>query len=486
MSSLHDLTATEQAAAIRAGTVSPVELTDHYLDRTERLDAELGAYLTVTPELAREQASAAETEALAARREGRERELPPLHGVPVPVKDLNHVAGVRTTMGSAAFAGHVADRDDHVAARLRAGGSPMPGKTSTPEFGIPCYTENLLAPPARTPWDLSRSAGGSSGGAAAAVAGGLAPLAHASDGGGSIRIPASACGLFGLKPSRGRVSSGPTQHEVSGLSTSGPLARTVADAATLLDVLAGPGPQPGDPYLAPPLAAGDTFAAWADPARVPERLRVLAIVGTPVPGIDPHPECAAAARGTSELLRGLGHEVDEAELPGDDSIRDAFSTVWGALAASRPVPEGSEELLTPLTRYMRERGRAVSAPAYMRALHTFRDLAQLMAEVLLAPGTGYDAILSPTLAQPPMPVGGMRDDADPAAEFERFAHFTPLTPLYNATGQPAVSLPLHWTDEGLPIGVMLGGRYGEEGPLLALSAQLEAARPWQGRRPAMW
>ncbi|GAA2080500.1 amidase [Streptomyces albiaxialis] len=484
MSSLHDLTATEQAAAIRAGTLSPVELTAHYLERTDRLDAELGAYLTVTPELARKQASDAEAEAMAARRAGRADALPPLHGVPVPVKDLNHVAGVRTTMGSAAFSGHVPDRDDHVAARLRAGGSPMIAKSNTPEFGIPCYTENLLAPPARTPWDLARSAGGSSGGAAAAVAGGLAPVAHASDGGGSVRIPASACGLVGVKPSRGRVSSGPAQHDVAGLATSGPLARTVADAATLLDVLAGR--MPGDPYTAPPLADGDTFAAWADPARVPGRLRVLALAGTPVPEIAPHPECAAAARGTAELLRDLGHEVEEAELPADDSMRAAFSTVWAVRAASRPVPEECEGLLTPLTRFIRERGRAIPAPDFVRALSTFRSVAQLLADTLLAPGTGYDVILSPTLAQPPMAVGALRDDEDPAGEFERFARFTPFTPLYNATGQPAVSLPLHWTDEGLPIGVMLGGRHGEEGPLLALSAQLEEARPWRNRRPAMW
>src|SRR5689334_14714267 len=248
MAELHDLTATEQAAAVRDGSVSPVELTEHYLDRIDRLDAALGAFITVTPELARKQAADAEAQAVAARREGRE--LPALHGVPVPVKDLNFVAGVRCTLGSAAFAEHVPDTDDHVVTRLREAGTILLGKTNTPEFGLPAYTENRLAPPARTPWDLERSAGGSSGGAGAAVAGGLAPIAQGSDGGGSIRIPASVCGLFGIKPSRGRVSQGPIMPDLFGLSANGPLARTVRDAAALLDVIAGP--MPGDLYLAPP------------------------------------------------------------------------------------------------------------------------------------------------------------------------------------------------------------------------------------------
>ncbi|GAA2632490.1 amidase [Streptomyces axinellae] len=481
-SQLHDLTAAEQAAAIRAGTVSPVELTEHCLERMDRLGAEVGAFLTVTPELARGQARAAEDEALAARREGRP--LPALHGVPVPVKDLNNVAGVRTTMGSAALEDHVATTDDHVAARLRAGGCPMPGKTNTPEFGLPPYTENALAPPARTPWDLSRSAGGSSGGAAAAVASGLVPVAHASDGGGSIRIPASVCGLFGIKPSRGVVSPGPTLHDVTGLSTSGPLARTVLDAATLLDVLAGP--MPGDPYSAPSLPPGETYADAAAPSRAPRRLRIALVTTAPVPGVVTDPECVAAAEGAAALLRELGHEVEAIELPVEEFLKDAFTTVWSVSAATRPVPEGREELLNPLTRQLRARGREVPAPRFAAALYAFRTMGQLMADALLAPGSGYDAILSPTLARPPQPVGGLRNDADPLAEFEGNARFTPFTPLYNATGQPAVSLPLHWSAAGLPIGVMLGGRYGEDSLLLSVSAQLEAARPWHDRRPALW
>lgn len=481
MAELHDLTALEQAAAIRAGDVSPVELTDHYLARVDRLNDTVGAYITVTPEIARKQAADAESKALAARREDRRERLSPLHGVPVPVKDLNFVAGVRCTLGSRVYADHVPDVDDHVAARLRAAGTVLLGKTNTPEFGLPCYTENELVPPARTPWDLARSAGGSSGGAAAAVSAGLAPIAQGSDGGGSIRIPASVCGLFGIKPSRGRVSPGPVQHDVSGLSTSGPLARTVADAAALLDVLAGG--MPGDPYGAPSLPPGETFASYA--AREPGPLRVVGLPRPPVPGVELHPDCRAAYDGTAELLRGLGHQVDEVELPVDDAIRDAFTRVWGVMATVYPVAPEQEELLMPLTRHLRAEGAKVSGPDFAASLYAFRALGQLIADALLS---SYDLVLTPTLAQPPAPVGpaGLRQDADPAAEFAGLAAFTPFTPIFNATGQPAVNVPLHWTEEGLPIGVMFGGRYGDEATLISLSAQLEAARPWAARRPALW
>lgn len=480
MTQLHDLTALEQGEAIRAGKISPVELTEHYLDRVERLDASLGAFVTVTPEIARKQAADAESEAAAARREGRA--LSPLHGVPVPVKDLNYVAGVRCTMGSATLTDHVPTVDDHVVRRLRDAGTIMLGKTNTPEFGLPPHTENAIAPPARTPWDPGRSAGGSSGGAAAAVAAGLSPLAHASDGGGSIRIPASACGLFGIKPSRGRVSSGPVLHDVTGLSTSGPLARTVADAAALLDVLAGA--EPGDPYAAPSLPPGETFAAAA--RRAPGRLRVAVFTRPPIPGVEAHPECVRAAEETAVLLRELGHTVEEVALPDDPTLGEAFSRVWEVLSTLRPVPEEQEKLLLPLTRMLRERGRRVGGPEFATALYQLRAVTQLIADGLQAPGSGYDVLLSPTLATPPQPVGGLRDDGDPEGEFAAVLRFTPFTPVYNATGQPSVSLPLHWTAEGLPVGVMLGGRYGAETTLISLSAQLEEARPWADRRPAMW
>lgn len=245
MSALHDLTALEQADAIRTRTLSPVELAEHYLARTEALNDEVGAFITITPELALEQARAAEQAVMDSADPG---ELPVLHGVVVPVKDLQFLGGVRCTMGSATY-DITPFGDDHVVTRLKQGNVVMTGKTNTPEFGLPCYTEPSVALPARTPWDLSRSAGGSSGGAAAAVAAGLAPVAHGSDGGGSVRIPASVCGLVGIKTSRGRTSTGPLRDPVGEFPVNGPLARTVRDAAALLDVMAGAFPD--DPYPAP-------------------------------------------------------------------------------------------------------------------------------------------------------------------------------------------------------------------------------------------
>ena len=234
MTELHDLSALEQAAAVRAGEVSPVELVEHCAERIARLDAAVGAFATLTLDAARAQARAAER---AVRAGG---PLPPLHGVPTAVKDLNNIAGVPTGLGSRAFRDLVPDVTDHAVAGLLRAGTVSLGKTTTPELGLPCYTEPAVAPPARTPWDLSRSAGGSSGGAGAAVAAGLVPFAQGSDGGGSIRIPSSVCGLYGLKVSRGRVSRGPLAGDLTGLGWDGPMARTVADAAALLDAMAGP------------------------------------------------------------------------------------------------------------------------------------------------------------------------------------------------------------------------------------------------------
>ena len=231
MTQIHDLTVTELAAAIRTGETSSAEITEHYLERIDRLNEQVGAFYTVTHELAREEAARADKAASAWRKDGSAAGLPALTGVPIPIKDLNMVAGVRLTFGSTILADNVADQDDYMVGHLRDAGIVITGKTATPEFGLPCYTETKIGPPARTPWDLTRSAGGSSGGAAAAVSSGLAPAAQGSDGGGSIRIPASVCGLFGIKPTRGRISQGPMMPDLTGLSIDGPLARTVADAA---------------------------------------------------------------------------------------------------------------------------------------------------------------------------------------------------------------------------------------------------------------
>jgi amidase len=471
VTSIHDLTAVEQAAAVRTKVLSPVEITDHYLARIDLLNSQVGAYVTSTAERAREQAVAAEKAVLE-----RPDSLAPLHGVPVPIKDLNMVTGIPVTLGSKAYSDLVGFADDTVVARLAAAGTILLGKTNTPEFGLTCYTENEVAPPARTPWDLTRSAGGSSGGAAAAVAAGLAPVAQGSDGGGSIRIPSSVCGLFGIKPTRGRISHGPIVPDLFGLSTNGPIARTVRDAAALLDAMAGP--MPGDMYSAPEPA--EAFLTWAD--REPGRLRIARSLETAVPGVEVHPDCLAAYEEASAFLEELGHEVVDLPegLTGPDLV-GPFEELWSAMALLTPVAPEREAELLPLTRWLRERGAQVSA------VDLLRGQAQLQAAMRRAlPVTdSFDAILQPTLAQPPVPLGYFTD-ADPATDFERQKAFTPYTSLYNITGRPAVNVPLHWTADNLPIGIMLAGRPGGEGPLISLSAQLEAARPWAARKPSMW
>jgi amidase len=476
VSELQELSALDLGRAIAAREVSPVEVTQHFLARIEADGGRLGAFVTLTPELALAQAR--EQERLAARGEL----ASPLAGVPVPVKDLNHVEGVPISYGSAVYAGYVAPFDDYVVRRMRQAGTICLGKTSTPEFGLPCYTETRIGPPARTPWDLSRGAGGSSGGAAAAVAGGLAPIAQGSDGGGSIRIPASSCGLVGLKPSRGRVSNGPLGGDVGpGLGVIGPIAWTVADAAALLDVMAGP--ELGDPHWAPPLPAGETFSEHA--RREPGRLRI-ARFRTPVVGqTEVHPECIAAYDAASALLAQLGHEVVDIDPPIRAEVVPSFEVVWSVLATLAPVPLGREVELMPLTRHLRERGLPITGTQYAEAVAAMQATSREAIGVLAA----YDAVLTPTLADLPAPVGSLRDDADPAADFEAQKRFTPFTALWNVTGMPAMSLPLHHTGpvpgapQGLPVGVMLAGRPAGEAALLGLATQIEAADPWQDRRP---
>jgi amidase len=474
MTEIHDLTMTELAAAIRERELSPAMVTEHYLRRTEELNERVGAFFTVTAELAQDQARAAEkTVARAADPAA----LPPLTGVPIPVKDLNMVAGVRLTLGSAVFTDNIAAEDDHVTAAIRKAGAVITGKTATPEFGLPCYTETLVGPAARTPWDLSRSAGGSSGGAAAAVAAGLAPAAQGSDGGGSIRIPSSACGLFGIKPSRGRVSEGPLMPDLAGLGISGPIARTVADAALLLDVLAGN--QPGDMYTQPPLPPGESFQSYA--RRAPGRIRIGRSLDSPVDGAQVHPDCVTAYQEASALLAELGHEVVDIAKPfGSDAV-PYFETLWYAYATLVPLARADEEKLLPLTRYLRQRGQALSASEVLFA----QAYLQSVTRKALTELSGYDAILTPTLASPPAPVGYFAE-AGPGEDFERQKRFTPFTAVYNVSGQPAVNVPLYWSEAGLPIGVMLAGRMGEEGTLISLSAQLEEARPWRDKHPEMW
>jgi amidase len=471
---IHDLTVLELAAAVRRHELSPTEITSHYLARIERLNAEVGAFFTVTADLARDQAGRAEK---AVARASDPRSLPPLAGVPIPIKDMNMVAGVRQTLGSLAYENNIPAEDDHVTAALRAAGAVITGKTATPEFGLPCYTETRIGPPARTPWDLSRSAGGSSGGAGAAVASGLAPAAQGSDGGGSIRIPASVCGLFGLKPTRGRISYAPLVPDLSGLSINGPLARTVADAALLLDVMAGN--RPGDMYTQPPLPPGETFLGYA--GRDPGRLRIGRTLQHAVGAGEVHPDCVAAYEEASALLAGLGHEVVDIQSPFGPEVVPFFETLWYSMATLTPVAAADEERLLPLTRYLRERGKATSAADLIFAQAYLQFIVRGAWKTL----SEFDAVLTPTLASPPAPVGYF-EEVEPPENFERQKRFAPYPAIYNVTGQPAVNLPLHWTAGGLPIGVMLAGRMGDEATLISLSAQVEAARPWQDRHPSLW
>ena len=463
MADLHDLTALEQAAAVRAGETSATELVEHYAVRIARLDEEVGGFVTLTLEQAR--ASAAQP-------------LPagPLAGVPTGVKDLNNTAGVPTQFGSRAFQGFVPAVSDHVVTKMRDAGLISLGKTNTPELGLPCYTETEIAPPARNPWDPSRSAGGSSGGAGAAVAAGLLPLAQGSDGGGSLRIPGSVNGLVGLKPARGRVSAGPVVGDLTGLAGNGPLARTVRDAAALLDVLAGP--MPGDPHWAAPPA--EPFLSACE--RAPGRLRIGRTRTPIVPGAVVHPHVVEAYDAASVLLAELGHDVEDVPPPYAPELLPSFTVLWSVSAASTPLQPEQEELLRPLTRWLRERGRATSATEFTAAVAALQAATRRGITATAA----YDALLLPTLAHPPASLGSFTTDSEPAAEFARMSRWTPFTAVFNTTGQPAVSLPLHTSPDGLPIGVMLVGRPAGESALLSLAAQLEAARPWAHRHPAVW
>lgn len=467
---LHELTALQQAQAVRAGEVGPVELVAHHLARVAALDDRLGAFVTVTADAALEAARAAE-KLLAATED--KASLPPLLGVPTAIKDLTMTAGVRTTLGSVVFDRFVPPLDDDAVRLLREAGTISLGKTATPEFGLPCYTEPAGRPPTVTPWDTTRLAGGSSGGAAAATAAGLVPFALATDGGGSIRIPASVCGLVGLKTSRGRVSRGPLSGDVTLLSVLGPIARTVADAAAMLDVIADP--QPGEPFFAPPLPPGQTFAGQV--GRDPGVLRIGRYVTPSVPGAVVEPECHTAWELASELLESLGHQVQDVPPAIDESIVPIFEKVWAVAAHSYPVDPEHEKRLQPLTRWWRARGMEVTGPGFLRAMQQL----QLVARRAVLAHAAYDLVLTPTVAQPPRPVGWFSGAGDPAADFDLQKRFTPFTAVYNVTGQPAITLPLHWTASGLPIGVQLVAPTGGEATLLRVGAQLEAAQPWAHR-----
>ncbi len=444
-----------QAELVRRGDVTPLELVDLYLERIERLDPELNAFVTVDAEGARAAARAP--------RPG------PFSGVPIAIKDLTETAGLRTTLSSKAFANNVPTRDAAVVRRIREAGFVILGKTNTPELGSIANTESELNGACRNPWDPTRTPGGSSGGAAAAVAAGLTPIAEASDGGGSIRIPSSCCGVFGIKPSRGRVSRAPYGYGVMGIATNGPIARTVADAVALLDVLAGY--EPGDLYTAPPPKRPFSSEVGVDP----ERLRV-AVTTQPPFDVPVDPACAGAARTFADLLTELGHDVEETPSPyADPEAPRYFGRIWAVGPAIFPAPD---ESLEPINQMLAARAHRTSSAELAQAVVALEAFTRRV----LAFWADYDVVVTPTLAQPPVPVGWAFAPEDPQEQFRQQFTFTPFTAVVNVTGQPAVAIPVT-QHEGLPIGVQAIGRANDEVTLIRLAAQVEQARPWADRRP---
>lgn len=476
------LDATAQAELVRRGEVRSEELVRAAIQRIERLDPTLNAVVTPLYEQALDEAQELDLR-LAQPAHSREKLAPstdaPFLGVPFLVKDLNDLAGSPTTSGSRFFADRVAAKDSEIVARLRRAGLVPVGKSNTPELGLLPTTEPSLFGATRNPWDLERTPGGSSGGAAAAVAAGMVPVAHANDGGGSIRIPASCCGLFGLKPSRGRTPGDP----VIGFAVNHVVTRTVRDAARLLDAVSGP--DHGWTTAAPPPMR--PFAK----ATLDRRLRIayseVAPTGAPL-----HPDCVSGVRDAAELCTDLGHVVDEAQPQIDgERITEAFMHVWASGCAAS-VDARAEELgrqprddeLEPMTWALCRRGRKVGASELLRALGYLNRTAQRIVRFF----DTYDLWLTPTLAAPPVPLGTFTP-ANPAAHgdpdqvFEMTNTWVPFTPTANVTGQPAMSVPLYWNAENLPIGMHFVGRFGDEATLLGLALELEIARPWIQRRP---
>jgi amidase len=453
--------ALELAELVRRRQVTPTELVAGYVERIEELDSDLNAFVTTCYEEGLEEARQAEDATGA---------LPPFHGVPLPIKELTDTAGIRTSYSSRAFAEHVPSADAAVVRRLRDAGFIVMGKTNAPEFGSIPVTESELHGACLNPWNTALTPGGSSGGAAAAVAAGLAPAAHGTDGGGSIRIPASCCGLFGLKPARGRVSNAPYADGSVALGGSGPITRTVADAAALLDAMAGY--EWGDPNWAP--TPERPFLEEVDDE--PKRLRIAFTTAPPV-DVSVDSTCARAAQEAAALLADLGHHVDEATPEWrSDEFESLFLRVWQMGPALYPA---DPLLFEPLNRAFVERAHETSSVEYGHAVMRL----QRSCRPILAFWADYDVVLTPTLAQRPVPVGWLFEGDDPWEWIDRAIQFTPFTPLVNVLGVPAVSLPLSQTDDGIPVGVQLIGRPADEATLLRVSAQVERARPWRDRRP---
>ncbi len=466
---LDDRDALGLAELVRAKEVSAGELLDRFEQRLEALNPRINAVVTPMLEIARERSAGPLSGAFA--------------GVPFLEKDIyaGH-AGVRQTHGSRSMRNHVPDADSELVRRHKAAGLVIAGKTNSPEFGISLTTEPLAYGPTRNPWDLDRSPGGSSGGAAAAVAAGLVPMAHANDGGGSIRVPASACGVFGLKPSRSRNPLRPHGSDlIIPVVSEHAVTRSVRDSAALLDATSG-----GDrhaPFRAPVPPRPFLEETTLEPGR-------LRIAFTTVPPIEAsvHPDCRAAVEDTARLLESLGHEVVERTPTIDgERLAVALDVFWSVLASlsiaeARKLAGGTLEHddVEPTTWRLAEKGDRRSAVDYLQMLASVQEILDDYYPFF----DDCDVLLTPTLAQPPMPLGTF--DFDPERPDRHLALLWengPYAPLTNLSGQPAMSVPLYWSAEGLPIGSHFVAPLGDEGTLFRLAAQLEAARPWAGRRP---
>jgi len=461
---------TALAELVRKGEVSPPEVIEAAIVRAQAVNPRINAVVTPMYEAARNQASAG----IAG----------PLAGVPFLVKDLNFVKDVRCSFGSRLWADFVPDHDAEIVTRYRKAGLVLLGKSNTPEVGLAATTESVFLGPCHNPWDLSRTSGGSSGGAAAAVAAGIVPVAHATDGGGSIRIPASCCGLVGLKPTRARTPLGPDVGEGWGSMAAGHVvSRSVRDTALLLDLTHGPAN--GDPYHAPAF----TGSFLEGLSRDPRPLRV-AIDLVPVSGGRIHEECHAAVRRAAALLETLGHKIEMASPEFDRTafVRATDTLVLANVANSiyaraeklqvKPSPECVERLTLRLAQI----GHSLSADLYAKAINHIHAIGRLMESFF----GSYDLILSPTLLQPPVPLGYLDTNSDDGETYaERFRSFWGFTSLYNATGEPAISLPLHWSADGLPVGVQLAAPFGDEARLLQVAAQIERAVGGFMRRPTL-
>jgi amidase len=471
MGDLAELDGLAQAELVRSGQASPAELVDAAIDRIERLDPQLNAVVWPLFDRAREEAAG---------------DLPPgpFRGVPLLLKDFGaELEGTPFTEGSDLAGDYVSPDSQELTHRFQRAGFVICGKSNAAEFGILPTTEPRRFGASRNPWDTSRSTGGSSGGSAAAVASGMVPVAHANDGGGSIRIPASCCGLFGLKPTRARVPLGPRYGDMmTGLVADHVVTRSVRDSAAVLDVIAGP--MAGDPYWAPPPERSFLDEVGADPGR-------LRVGVTTSGAAEVAPDCIAALQAAATLCEDLGHEVVEVEIDLDvDAFTGHFITLWATGNAwvmldweERLGRSATEDDVEPLTWALVSMGRATAADHYLKAVQELQRASRRIAATF----EDHDVVLTPTLAQPPPPLGTFDSPADdPLLGLMVAAAHVPFTPLFNVTGQPAASVPLHRSDEGLPIGVQVAARFGDEATILRLAGQLESAQPWTDRRPPVW